>query len=784
VVKSKKEVLLQSPKVLPRNIEHADQGKGGVPAPPFRDNLILNMTKMIVLPYFGLLLRMLVTRAGYRGFITNRGLDKDLDDLANESRPGSMFELIQLIEDSCLAELVIDCGGEWAKLLDWAWIKNREAIQYLVQNVDTSPMANQQGKEHILRLFVIPMLSSFHRFLSDALQVGPDFELWWKSPFFAWIQYASLRTGLSTDTLFSNLETNLPSNRNVDRRSIERWVAGEPIGKLGWPYKPIVQGIIGKDAEKRLRAVELDRITGWLVVAVAFQSLPYDLRAEVQRDYKLRDQQAWSLSEAEAALNRLGFDYVKRPLRVAVSLLVSKLEELFAERQPNTMAIQNCLEDFKVLIESEPTGCQFLYQSISDRFSARLAAISSKEDEALRLYDKAVAGVWWLGGQFQHPILNEALLYAVGVGKKVSAEHYWDKTYLLGLNTAPKRQLDDQELRRIAFGFESLFFPLKAKAKIPPRTEYIVYDHKFSLTPQQLSSPNRKVKFAEGRTRRTLLMDAISKGNLDDVKKILDAGGDPNDYIKESGEGPLMYAMRRACDRKDPSIMEHLLSLDLLPTTVNRPASTKRETPLKIAIEMANANAVERLIDLGAKVEDACDYVPSALCFALLLLHGSLHRDDSTQEQLYLQGKSRGDVYDAKDGAVLDVDIAKRRQSIVNKNLSPRHQKIRDAVKEYFTRSPKDHRHVIKVLLRHGADANRRYKVEPHSPDEWTPTLFAAEIGDIEVFKMLIDNGGNPNFTLTESSALERFDALWVAIAYRRDTIVAYLRERLKENIN
>lgn len=739
----------------------------------------MNMTKMIVLPHFGRLLRMLVTRAGYRSFIINRGLGKDLDDLANESRPGSMFDLIQLIEDSCRAELVLDCGVEWAKLLDYAWIRSREAIQHLVQNVDTSPMANQQGKEHILRLFVIPMLSSFHRLLSDELKAGPDIELWWKSPFFAWAQYASLMTGLSTGALFSNLETNLPSNRNVDRRSIERWVAGEPIGKLGRPYKPIVQGIIGKDAEKRLRAVGLDRITGWLVVAVAFQSLPYDLRADVQRDYELRDQQAWSLSEAEAALNRLGFDYVNRSVRVAVSLLVSKLEKLFAERQQNTTAIKNCLEDFKVLIESEPPDHQFLYQSLYDWFSARLAAISSKEDEALRLYDKAVAGIWWLGGQCQHSILSDALLYAVGVGKKVSAEHYWDKTYFLGLNTAPKRQLDDQELRRIAFGFENRFSPLKAKDRIPPQIEFTVHGGKFSFTPQQLSNPNRKVKFAEGRTRRTLLMDAVSKGTLDDVKKILDAGGDPNDYIKESGEGPFIYAMRRACDRKDPSIMEHLLSLDLLPTTVNRPASTKRETPLKIAIEMANANAVERLIGLGAKVEDVCDSVPSGLCYALLLLHGSIHRDDPTQEQIYLQGKSRGDVYDAKAGAVLDVDLAARRQSIVNKrNMSPRHQKIHDEVKEYFTRSPKDHRHVIKVLLRHGADANRRYKVEPHRPDEWTPTLFAAEIGDIDVFKMLVDHGGNPMLTLTESSALERYDALWVAIAYRRHAIVTYLTDR------
>jgi hypothetical protein len=148
------------------------------------------------------------------------------------------------------------------------------------------------------------------------------------------------------------------------------------------------------------------------------------------------------------------------------------------------------------------------------------------------------------------------------------------------------------------------------------------------------------------------------------VKQLIAAGGDPNDFIQESGEGPLSFAMRRACDHKDTAIMEYLLSLDLLPATVNRQVSTKRETPLKIAIEMADANSVERLICLGAEIEAHCDYVPSALCYSMLLLHGSIHRNDPTQELAYLAGKGCADVYDAKDGAVLDADLASRRQAL------------------------------------------------------------------------------------------------------------------------
>jgi ankyrin repeat protein len=230
--------------------------------------------------------------------------------------------------------------------------------------------------------------------------------------------------------------------------------------------------------------------------------------------------------------------------------------------------------------------------------------------------------------------------------------------------------------------------------------------------------------------------------------------------------------------------MEHLLSLDLLSETVNQPASTQRETPLKIAIDMADAKVVDRLIALGAKVENECGHVTSALCYALSLLHDSIHRDNPVQEQAYFLGKTRADVYDAKDGAVLDVDLSARRQFfLAQKYESRRNQKIFDGVKRYYMRPPEDHRLVIKVLLHNGADANRRYKVDPRDFNEWTPTLFAAEIGDIEVFKMLVENHGDPELTLQDSNEFERYDALWVATAYGRSSIVTYLMRNFSTSL-
>jgi len=523
----------------------------------------------------------------------------------------------------------------------------------------------------------------------------------------------------------------------------------------------------------------VDLLTGWLTFAVAFQSLATETRELIRRDFELRRQHPWSMDEFMTKLTEQSLVAGARPIREQAIPPLTRIEQHFSVERRNLDALECDLRSFQHLIAQESTHWRRSYQYIYDWFAGRLAATQGREADAMAFYASAIEGVWWFGGPNQVPMLKEALLYAVGVGDSVAAKHYWDKTFMLGLNRWPKRPLDEQERRRLAFSFERQFSPQKAKDRVPPPIDIVLRSAPFELSQEQLKNPNRKVKHAEGRTRRTPLMDASREGSLSDVKHAIAAGGDPNDFIKESGEGPLTYAMRRACDRGDPIIMEYLLQLDLSKETVNRQASAGRETPLKIAIEMADAATVQRLIMLGADVEQACDYVPSALCYAMLLLHGSIHRTDPTQEAAYLAGKTRADVHDAKDGAALDIELAARRQKqAALRNASPRNRAIFDAVMEHYSRRVEPRRKVVITLLKCGADANRRYKVEPHHLAEWTPTLFAAQVGDIETFKSLVEHGGDTDAVLMRSSALERYDALWVAVDHGRHAIVDFLVKR------
>lgn len=738
------------------------------------------MTKETAIPRLGYALRAVIKSGGYRSYLVECGLDKNLDDLAGEAkdRQGSAFEVMRNIEDVCCKALAEDCGHEWAQIFRLSWFKTREAVQFLAQHVDISPLPLDQGRKLFQQQFAIPMLSGFMS-LVVRLRNGGNVEAWLSSPFKNWLAFAASRTGIAEQTLLTNLANEL----DADQRTIERWLAGEPIGKLTWPHAPKTTAVF----RTQVAESDLHLLTGWLLVACALQSLPLEIREAIRRDIILRKQQPWAVENAVDAMNRNNRAPDNWPSGEIVEPLLQKIMQLTVTQPVNSVALSEKLDQLQRLIQHSPESFKSAFQPVLDASRARQLGLRGEQEAALQLYSSAVSGAWWTLGQKQHPILHEALLFAVGAGDKNAANEYWDKTFMLGLNQGPKRPLDEQEMRRIAFAFEKWFYPQKAKDRIPPATENRGADDVFRLGSKHLANPNQKTKYAEGRTRRTPLMVAISEGTLGEVQQLIAAGGDPNDFIPESGEGPLSYAMRRACDRKDTIIMEYLLGLDLTPETVNRPASTKRETPLKIAIEMANAPAVARLIELGADVEAPCDYGPSALCYAMILFHGSLHRDDCTQEQAFFAGKTRGDVYDAKKGVVLDADLAGlRQQTLHQRNASDRNHKIWEGVLDYFIRPVEDHRAVIQALLTGGANANRRYRVEEHHLAEWTPTLFAAQTGDLEVFRMLVEhpgrNHGNPALTLMPPNSLERFDALWVAIDHGRHSIVAYLMEREKQH--
>lgn len=723
------------------------------------------MNKESFIPKLGFSLREAIRAIGYRGYLVEKGLDKDLDDIAAEARTSRIFELLECIEQKCIEKLRVDCGNQWADLLHTFWVKYQSHIQELVNGIDTTFLSKDEGNKLILEYFIIP-------FLADALQrcfksfSAPNIDMWLQSPFSSWLDFMSRKIGVAKQ----KAQENILRATEIDLRTIQRWIEGKPIGKFNINY-------IKRELKTQADEDTINAIVGWFLIVVAYQSLSIEVQQSIHDAVKSKIR----VNNIDVVLYKID-DAINKISYTGLSICAINKLRFILQRDSYSVETVNELDSMKWLVEYAPKNIQERYHYIYKYVLARISVVEQDTKKALSLYEQLVDQAWWRLAEIQQEILSEALCYAVGVGDKVAAEKYWDMSFLLGLYNPPKRTLDDNEIRRLSFGFENKFHPLQAKHRTPPPVRGVLSDS-FKVTAEYLKAPNRKIKLDDGKIRSTPLMEAINFGTLTDVKKLIEAGGDPNDFIPESGEGPLMYAMRRACDRKEPTIMNFLLTKRLSKETVNRLASSARETPLKYAIEMGNANVVDLLIKLGADIEVACDRMVSALCFTICLIADiPRYEKDSLASLLSWAKYANADAQDAKKGYVFDKDKLGRVSSMltyINSN-DERIKHVMDACSKYFFPSIEDLLKIVQVLLNNGADANRRYKSD-FDTNMWTPTLYAAELGNLELFKILVEhigpNKGDPSISLVPPTPFECYNAMWVAISNNNNNIISYLQE-------
>lgn len=758
------------------------------------------MSNTALPPHPGALLRTLLTAAGQRRQLNKHGFGKDLDDLASEAegRKRSGFELLQCLEDESFRAVATDCGDGWAVFLrrEWQWLRN--TMQTLACELDACAWSPRFSRWRLAQHFDVPAMVAFmQRALHEtaAWQLQPDLALWWQSPLRAWVALVAAHAGMAEATVLDHLGARL----GADTRTLQRWWKGDPLGrsksskkssKIGWPHADTVAAILGTRAQTDPTRVR--QLAGWLLLACLFQSLPSarTLRKAAQRDSVRPRRLPSTLLALLTTMNRQSERRRLAPVMAEeVGPLHQAIEQALAAPVEEDDTTRDALLNY-LLQRFDELLPQVAPSAFCDRhyhhwYSARHAALRGDDKAALALYQHAIDAAWWRAGPLQKPLLEEALLFAVGIGDLCAAAAWWDKTFMLGLNRGRKRKLDMQQRRRLCIGFERMFHPRKASERIPPPLRLHGPDAGFQLQPAHLKHPNRKSASADGRVRETPLMHAVREGTLEEVKQLLAAGGDANDHLPESGEGPLSIALHRAEQRRDPAILDYLLSLDLHPETVNRVAGMQRHTPLRMALVMADAKVTARLIALGADVEQECGQLPSALCYAMHLLAYSLDPGLLKQSMAdHHAGGGQAELHDAHLGALLDTDLANTRGRWGSfLATSPWRRNLLDALVSVSMRPPADHRAVINALMAGGADANRRYRARTQHLCEWTPTLYAAEIGDLDTFRLLVEhsgpNRGDPTRVLMPgASPLERYGALWIAVGHRRQAIVAWLQQR------
>jgi len=156
------------------------------------------------------------------------------------------------------------------------------------------------------------------------------------------------------------------------------------VGKLVWPYAPKVAAAIGKDAS----APEIPLLSGWLLLACAYQSLPTELREAVKRNLSLRSQQPWVLENALRAISQVSYRSGDVPLRHQVIPLLETIQMMFSTKEHDKRALQARLDQLLGLIEKADPNLQSAYRYIHAWFAARHAALLDQKEAALDLYPR------------------------------------------------------------------------------------------------------------------------------------------------------------------------------------------------------------------------------------------------------------------------------------------------------------------------------------------------------------------------------------------------------------
>lgn len=744
-----------------------------------------------ILPRPHAVLKHIVTATGYGFLLSKDGLAKDLESMGKE-RPGSTTKLMLKFENILQKRLLEDIGEHWTAVFFTMWGREQDlpaALRLIALSVDTTTVDQSVGKSAISKLLTVPALSeAFRQFVKQF--PGMDETLWWKSPLAAWVGHAAKQTGLPEKVVLERLSVK-PSqpfkggqDSFLDSRSMHRWIAGSVQPSLKAPYIETVKRVLDK-CPNSISMSQTHQLAGWLVVAMGYQSLKPEFRALVETEYSSGKSATWKISKVIDGLRGLKHDQSAINDLEMFARLIRGFPEILSAIGDDKEKHNEFLQGVRSALDQIEHPLREKRQMAQDWLTAWFAAMSEDHVEAQRLFRSAVDQGRWCAGPYQELMTSDALLHAVGVGQVVAAKHYWDELCLLGVNGWPPAvpELDDAEFRRLAIAFEARFPPLKAKERVPPAMEIVLMDEPFTLTPEQIKNPNRKRTFAEGRTRRTPLMDAVDQGTADDVRQLLASGNaDVNDFIKESGENALIHSVRRCGKRKAGSweILDLLLDANPSSETINRCVSSRRETMLGLAIDMGAADIVSRLIDLGASLEVRCDQSPSALVHALSFFYMLTTEGLEMQTGMWMSGEDGGDVYAAKAGAATKAETARERHAqAASVLMNDRHMSILEEIRRDMSPSLESVREVILMLLSRGADPNRRYHMPHDAANEWTPTLLAAQVGDLAVFRELVENGGDPDLTLVPpSSAMNRHDALWIAAGYNRNLIVNYLRAR------
>ena len=641
---------------------------------------------------------------------------------------------------------------------------------------------NMADRTTIIKILVdelfVPSTLAFVKKLPDSALIEKWFEtgdtIAVKEVLSWWMQ----TNGVSEKELIDTLCRDYENDDESIRRLLQHWKQGNVLPEIS----------------SLLKFKHLNGLVSWLLLARAWQHTT-QVFAKTFGDKELFIRLVHNLYQKK----REGFD------PDCVRVRVEPLDKHF---------LNNCLAPvFEISLDEEKTvGDEIRAQAALKNFEqnelspyfryfseegwGNYYALCADYEQALKHYQKAFEHGAYRAGEFLLDILRKLLMLAVflGKGKKNMIKQYYRWASVMGLFSEDHDDPQLWEIEKFRMAFFKHFPPhglyqcvdkqIKVNKEETIEQESIrkmCFSEDWKKRPLDLRSPNRKFKDCGPRARTQLMMFAMDAQQNDKLKRLLEHGADPKIQASD-GSTALMAALQNNNQEGAKLLLQYELG-----ESIN--AITKRQniTTLQVAINNADLTIIRRIIEKGADIEQGCDHGPmTPLYHALSLIGAGKETLKTTMMKAspdFLR-RASPEFFALFDGCVFDEDF----ETSISKRLVESIDDIDDEKFEDFMNSQQRINFnfsrflgVIDLLIEAGADVNKRQsdvsgKVN-HSFSSFTPFLFSAEMGKIEVFRRLYKAGGN----LTDCTDLD-FTIITLALHLHNFELVTYMLENCDQD--
>lgn len=447
------------------------------------------------------------------------------------------------------------------------------------------------------------------------------------------------------------------------------------------------------------------------------------------------------------------------------------------------------------------------YHYLSEHGWGRYYAMCCDYPKALEHYQNAFEQGKYRAGSRLFDILRELLTLAAFLGKKRVIKSHYRWACLMGLFSGESDAPELWEIKQFKLAFFERF-PVHGlyqcvteskKDEMAQKPEKILHEmfidrenwEKWKKTPPDLRNLDRMFKTFDSQPSTQLMIFSLL-GQTDKVKRLLEAGADPNKRLENDGTA-LIIALQNG----NTEIAKLLLEHPKIAESINARTRRKKLTALEVAIEKDYVDIVRLLIEKGADIEQFCDVEQMSPLYKAISFFYAVEKtratglpptipDENRSPDFFRRATEFPEVF--QSGNVFNQDFPNRNALLMKvlQNASPEFEEMfklvsdQIGIKKDFSKLLQ----IIDILIEAGANVNKPHN-EPHQHG-FTPFLHSAEIGELEIFRRFYEAGGKDHLT---DCVANGDSILNIAIGYGNFDIAAYIlkhgdKEQLRQIIN